>query len=187
MINVNLLPPEIKAEIAQSKRNRKMLGYFRTTLLILVLAALPIATSWYFLNQQIKASETLLSKSKERMAFYEAGAAKAAKVNQKVNTIKKILDANYKWSGLIMEIQSVTPDSVTLSNIKIDPSPKNRNVISGTAATKKAVAELRDLMEQSEKFDYVDIESSVVGTDPTTRKEGELFTITFSLKPGALK
>jgi Tfp pilus assembly protein PilN len=79
------------------------------------------------------------------------------------------------------------PNGAYLTSIKIDSDSKTRGQISGIANSKQTVAALRDALEKSPKFQYVDIESSKTQVDPVSSKDVENFTLSFSLEKGALK
>jgi Tfp pilus assembly protein PilN len=187
MINVNLLPPEIKAEIDQTKKNLSVLKVVGKVA-ALFLSYILIAIGFYFyFSTSLKTVVADYNNKEGQIKKYGALEEKAKKIAERINTIKQIQDNTNVWSGVIDEVTTVVPNGVSLSNIKIDSATKNRNTITGNATTKADVAALRDAMEKSAKFQYVDIESSATTKDPISNREFELFTISFTLEKGALK
>jgi Tfp pilus assembly protein PilN len=186
MISVNLLPPEMQAEISDSKKNRIALSsLYQMLLLLFVFIVIFIGFYLYFqsiLNSKKSSYEQDIKTTEKYGALEES----AKKIAEKIDTIKKINAENGTWNGLIGEINTIVPTGVTLNSIKIDTSTKTRGQITGYAASKTNVAAFRDAMEKSKKFQYVDIENSTTQEDPTTKREVENFTITFSLEKGAL-
>ena len=85
------------------------------------------------------------------------------------------------------EIHNVMPAGAYLVSIKLDSDSKVRDQIAGMARSKQDVAALRDAMDKSAKFEYVDIESSSTQYDSASQKDVENFTITFAITKGALK
>jgi Tfp pilus assembly protein PilN len=187
MINVNLLPPDIKAEIDQTKRNKRIMSAF-WKVLVLFIAYLVIAGGfyYYFSLKEKDVSQNLAAKEEE-IKKYGTLEEEAKKISERLGIIKKIEDNSYSWSGIIDEIMKVVPSGVSLKSVKIDSSSKSRNQISGEATSKTLVASLRDSLDKSDKFAYVDIETSTTVQDPAKGKEFENFTISFSLEKGALK
>lgn len=187
MINVNLLPPEIKDEIAQSKKNRKVVLVLWKLLFIIIFYLVLIGGFYYWFSLNLKnTSEELTNKEKD-IEKYGTLEQEAKNIADRLNTIKQIQADTFVWSGTIDEIMKVVPSGVSLKSIKIDSVSKNRNQITGDANSKTEVASLRDSLEKSDKFQYVDIEASTTVKDPSNNKELENFTISFSLEKGALK
>lgn len=187
MINVNLLPPESKKEITQAKKNRTIRGVFLKTLLLLLLTLLISITAWYYFSQNLSRTSSELKNKEEQMTKYGTLEEKAKKVSERLDTIKQIEQNTNHWSSVIAEIQKVIPNGIYLNSVKIEEDPKTRSQISGFAQSKQEVATLRDAMDKSDKFRYVDIEVSTTAKDPLKKRDIESFTISFSLEKGALK
>jgi Tfp pilus assembly protein PilN len=187
MINANLLPPDVKAEIAQTKQNKSLVKYFWLSLLIFIVAAGTVAGSWYYFSMILKTDQNELRAKQAENEKYGAIIEKSKSLSQKITTIKKIDSSTNKWSGVVMEIQKVMPSGAYLVSVKIDSDSRVRAQISGYAASKQIVASLRDSLEKSPKFQYVDIDSSKTESDTTTKTDKENFTLSFSLEKEALK
>lgn len=187
MINANLLPPEIKENIAQSKENSKGLKYVWLTFGLLLVTVLIAGGMWYYFNSTLGSTSDELQNRQEATKKYGTLEEKAKKLAERITTIKQINSKTNHWSGVISEIQKVMPSGVYLNSVRIDSSAKVRDQISGYAVSKQEVATLRDAMEKSDRFEFVDIESSTTEKNPKTQADQENFTISFSLSKGALK
>lgn len=187
MISANLLPPEIKDEIEQTKKNRVSLRFAVYAFLILILVGGIFVGGYIYFSRELKTNQAELIAKQQVNDKYGTVTEKAKSLAAKVNAIRSIDDNTYKWSGIITEIQKVMPSGAYLVSVKIDSDKKIRGQITGYASNKQIVASLRDSLENSSKFEFVDIESSKTQTDPTTQKDEENFTLTFSLEKGALK
>lgn len=186
MSKINLLPPEYKLEIQQAKENKSLRRFLLKTLLLILVVTGLFFGEYFVLNFLLEASSKELQQRESGLEVYGNLENDAKKIAAGLNTINLIDKNSPQWSGIIEEIQNIMPQGVYLTNVKMDSSRKIRNTINGIAATKKEVAALRDLMEDSKKFDYVDIESSSTVTDPKTKRETESFSISFSIEKGAL-
>lgn len=187
MINVNLLPPEVKHEIAQSKKNRKVRALFLKTFLLLFLVLLISSAAWLYFSDTLKKTSAELGAKEESIKKFGTIEEKSKKIAERLETIKQIEENASHWSNVISEIQNVIPGGIYLNSVKMDGDSKNRGQISGFAQSKQDVATLRDAMDKSNKFQYVDIESSSTSKDPIKKRDVESFTISFSLEKGALK
>ena len=187
MINVNLLPEEIKSEINQSKKNRIVLAILYKTLGIIFFTAIIFAFFYSYFNIELNNAKESYGFKEKSLKEYGSLQESAQKIAEKINTIKKIEASSNDWSGTIDEINNIVPAGIYLNSIKLDSSAKTRGQITGRATSKNEVATFRDNLEKSQKFQYVDIESSTTQIDPLSKKEAENFTITLSLEKGALK
>lgn len=187
MINVNLLPPDIKSEISQSKRNKEIRSLvWKVALVLLFVSAISVLTLLYFYSEKQSASGEFDEKTKAIKAFGNIE-EKSKNLSDRINSVKMITAETNKWSGVIEELQKIIPSGIYLSSLRIDSTQNNRNQISGFAKSKNEVATLRDEMEKSSKFQYVDIESSTTSFDQTKKIDVETFTLSFSLEKGVLK
>lgn len=187
MINVNLLPPEIKQDIAQSKKNHSAVGYLKKSILLVLVLLGVLTADYFYLNSRLSAASSNLTQKEESLKKYGELENKAKKLSDRITDIKEIIKNTNVWSGTINEITKIMPDGVFLTSVKMDSNAKVRASVSGKATSKKEVAALRDAMEQSGKFEYVDIETSNTSFDTTLNKDLETFTLSFSLTKGALK
>lgn len=186
MINVNLLPDEIKQEIEQTKKNAQVLSLLGRFSLFFLIYLLILTGFFFYLNGEVKKSNLELGEREAAMSKYNTLEEKSRRIADRINTVKKIDNASFRWSGLIEEMGNVVPGGVYLNSVKIDPAGKGRNQLTGYARSKQEVAALRDSMEKSSRFRYVDIERSSSGTGANDNSQ-ESFTISFSLERDALK
>jgi Tfp pilus assembly protein PilN len=186
MSNINLLPQNIKIDIRQAKRNRKTIAHLTRSLAILALVVLTSALSYVYINQALSNSREKVEKKISINESFGNLESEAASFSERVNTITKILNDLNHWPGVLEEIKNIMPSDAYLSTVSIDADLATRSKITGFANSKKTVATLRSAMEDSDKFEYVDIESSNIVVNPETGKEVENFVITFSLTRGAL-
>lgn len=182
MIDINLLPVELKDDIAQAKSNKTALSYFRRSLFLLFSMALIFIAAYYFfgsLLQEYQAKQIIAKKQINRFGNLEELANKAI---GKISKIQGIEASANTWSHVLSEINTITPSGVTIVSLKLDSNLKLRQTINGTAISKKQVAEYRDILEASKYFEFVDVDSTQSRGD-----SGETFTISFTLSKDSLK
>lgn len=186
MSNINLLPKNIKDDISQAKKNKVTFSYFMKSIFLLIIIILIAGgTFFYFTLQSSSINETIKTESK-RIDEYSNLENGARLIAERLSTISKIeKNLNY-WSDTLEEIQVVMPSGAFLSSMNISSDDKNRGKIAGFADSKDTVATLRNTMESSSKFEYVDIDSSNLAYNPDLEKDVENFIISFSLTKEAL-
>lgn len=186
MNSINLLPKSFKQDIAQAKLNRKTLTTLLKSFFWVVAILLIIMVCWaYFsiLNNEIS---QLIRSKEEAISEYKKIEDESIDIVDRLQTISKIKKNLNHWSPLITEVQEVMPSGAYLSSVKISSEKNNRSEITGFAESKSTVASLRTLLEQSEKFEYVDIEKSTTSEDTITNEDMENFVLSFALSEGAL-
>lgn len=187
MINVNLLPDEIKTNLAQAKKNSAVTGLLYRILGLVVIAVVIFLGFNFYFEQDLKQQKFLYEQTQQKISGYGELQESARRVAEKLTTIKKIKATNSVWSGLIEEVNKVVPAGIYLNSVKVDSNIKIRGQLTGFGISKNEVATFRDNLEKSDKFEFVDIEKSTTQIEPTSKKEIENFTITLSIEKGALK
>lgn len=187
MSKINLLPAEYKKDIEQAKANGKILNTLARVSWLFVGLVLVYLVTLFLMNQTLAAKTRELKENEAQVNGFGNLEEKSKKISERLTNIRTIDRKSPKWSTVISEIQRVMPSGIRLTKVKMDNQTKSRGNMSGYAATKKNVADLRNLMERSEKFKYVDIDSAGTVEDPETKKEVESFNISFTLEEGALK
>lgn len=187
MNSINLLPKKIKEEIEQTKINKKTRLYLFKSLVILAFILIIISMLIFYFNQQNAKTELLLSERQKSIDSYGNLEAESRIFAERLNTISRIdREINY-WSFIFEEINKIMPNGAYITSLSMDADRKNRSRLTGFALSKNTVATLRNSMDQSDKFEYIDIESSSTVVNQNSSKEEENFIITFSLKKDALK
>lgn len=186
MNSINLLPGNIKKDIKQSKENKKTLSRFWKSLFLLLLTLFLVTAFSAYFNYRLSSSQVELSEKKKSIEAYGNLESETRAFSEKLDKIVRIEENINHWSGTLEEISRLMPSGAYLSTLGIDSETKSRSRITGFADSKDTVAFLRNTLENSDRFEYVNIESSVVAQDPAESREVENFTITFSLKKEAL-
>lgn len=187
MNSINILPPEIKKEIEQTKSNTKAVTYLYKTILLTIIVLSASLLAFLFLSYSLKKANETLTAKEEEITRFGTLETEAKSIADRLASIKSITSSSNKWSEVIGEIQTIMPSGIYLRTVKMDDTVKGRGQMTGVARTKTEVASLRELMEKSKKFEFVDIEMSSTIEDLRTKNLIETFTISFSLEKGALK
>jgi hypothetical protein len=186
MNSINLLPPDIKSSLEQKRKNVIVLSIFRKSLWILLLISGIIVGTWFYLESSARNVDNELAKGNEAIAAFGNLETQAKKVSEKITAVKKIEAGLNSWEGVVAEIQKVMPSGTYLSRMSLDSNSKNRATMTGYAKNKQNIASLRDALENSDYFEFVDIESASTENNPRTGVDIETFTLSFSLEKGAL-
>jgi len=181
MIDINLIPPNIKEEIRLSKANRKTLGYFWKSFFITLFICTLFVSAHIYFTYELSSKIPKQKKAEEKLEEYAQTEAKAKSATQKINKIKKIDDSRYIWSNLLTEVEKITPANVKVLTMNLDSEKKSRASLRGSTLTKKDVADFRTILESSNYFEFVDIDNTQNNGDT------ENFDISLTISESALK
>lgn len=179
MNSINLLPQEIKSEYASSKKNRIMVRVFLGTLVMSSILAVTLYSSKNYLNSKgIKADKEIAEKE-ESIKKYGTLEEDAARLEKNLKNAKKIINEKVYFTKALAQIWSSVPPQVYLTTIEIEKDTSKRGIIHGSAENKNQIAIFMEALEDTESFEYVDLDVIEITDDPYLEVEKENFTINF--------
>ena len=183
MNKLNLLPPEIKAEIDYAHKNAKLYQYLvRGIACIFAILALMFVIGYIVWNNQEIASQTR-SDAYAELGKMDQVDADSHDLYMRLSLIDKIRKTRLNWTKIFDEISASTPTGVRLISYNFTNAATDRVAISGFAATSGEVGSYREQLSKSTLFQYVDVESLIAGNDPADNtRTGFTFSISLTLK-----
>ncbi len=172
MININLLPEEIRNNIEYSKQNKQLLKYFRMLIIACLLFLISFAFLYVFLIKSNNFFLENIKKSEKSINGYQDVLGEAKKLNEKVQIVENI-KKNYRfWSKLNYTLNRVVPaglyieklepsDGSKLLSAEKNTSSDNDNTkmkIMGFAKTKNDIGLFRDALASQDGFKTVNID-----------------------------
>lgn len=172
MISVNLLPEEIRENIAYSKKNVKTLAYVRMLIIFCILLLVSFGVCFGF---QLMSNNYYLKSIKETesiIAGYKGDFDEAKNLQERIKTIEGI-KKNYKyWSKVNYAFFRVTPEGLYITELAVEekvksadakteekPDAKTNIKITGLSKGKTEVGMFRDSLANLEGFSQVSIVS----------------------------
>lgn len=157
---INLLPPDMKSQIAAARTNRLLLRYN-----ILLLAALgfllaSIIFVYFYLATAKSAAEATVAENQSKASGYAAVEAAANEFKQNLATAKTILDGDIMYSKVILKIANLLPSGVILDNLNLDSASfGNPMVLSAKAKDTTTAVAAMNALQASDLFSNVSIQS----------------------------
>ena len=182
MTRLNLLPPEVKENIAYSKKNAALANLFKKMIACFVALIVFIGVVGYivYTNQQIAKSEE--GNAQAQLTTWSKTEVSAKDFADRLNLVDKIRGGKIDWTLVFTEIAKSTPANVRLSSFDFTNNSKDRVSFSGFAVSNADIGTFRELLAKSPLFQYVDIESVSASTDPFDSSKNVLsFKITMNL------
>lgn len=182
MIRLNLLPPEVKDDIAYSKRNAFLYELLVKLIAGFVIMATIVGVVGYvaYKNQQIAEDEKTVAAA--QLASWKNTERDAKDFANRLNLVDKISAEKVNWTKVFAEIAKSTPANVKLSSYDFSNNKTDRVGLTGYAISNTDIGTFRELLSKSKLFQYVDIESIIAATDPANSGRPVLsFKITMNL------
>jgi Tfp pilus assembly protein PilN len=162
---INLLPPQIKAQVHYAKRNAKLIGLVRLLVFLAIVCAVGFLAGHWLLDrtmQQTRAAQT--DKDREIQAF-SGTEAEAKALSERLRSVKLLSNQQTKFSLLLADLARVTPRGAYINTISLTEDSKRPVSINATADSYQTAAGLRDAFASSEHIKAVDI-GSITNPDP---------------------
>jgi Tfp pilus assembly protein PilN len=182
MIRLNLLPPEIKEDIAYAKKNAALFQILAKLLagFALMLAVVGVVGYIVYTNSQIATEEK--EATAQQVASWKNTEKDAVDFSNRLNLVSKIDSEKINWPAVFAELAKSTPNNVKLSAYDFKNNATDRVGLSGYAVTNADIGTFREILARSKLFQYVDIESTTQATDPADAAKKVLsFRITMNL------
>jgi len=183
MIRLNLLPPEIKEDIAYAKKNAALYQLLIKLFALFVVMAAVVGVVGYvtYTNQKIAEEEKNVSES--QLASWKNTEKDAKDFASRLNLVSKISADKLDWQLVINELAAATPANVKLLSFDFTTTTgTNRVGLTGQALSNTDIGTFRELLSKSKLFQYVDIESTSAASDSTNSGRKVIsFKITMNL------
>lgn len=182
MIRLNLLPPEVKEDIAYAKKNA---GIYQILLklmagFVIMAAVVSVVGFIVYKNQQIAEEEKAVAEA--QLASWKNTEKDAKSFADRLNLVDKIQGEKINWTLIFSELAKSTPVNVKLSSYDFNNNKIDRASLTGYALSNTDIGTFRELLSKSPLFQYVDIESVAAATDPADSARKVLtFKITLNL------
>lgn len=180
---INLLPPEVKAQVLFSRRNAKLIGYVWLLSFTVLLCGGLFGYSFYHSHAALQAATKEITAKQIQIDEYKDVEAKSKAINDRVTAIKAISASQSHFSMLLDELAHYTPKTVVIQAITLTGDDKKSVRISATADSKASIASFRNALETAPRISGADIES-------ITYNETDKYyatSIAIGFKPGKAK
>ena len=176
-MTINLLPPQIKEQLAYSKRNIHLRRYVVLLALVAVsLASLIAGVYWYSGQQVDRLSQTLSDRQKQRSAYKDTE-AKLQSLQSSVGLIEKLFTEKTQFSSVLGDLAAVLPSGTYIDSISLTGDDKKPLKLLVTADTLTQAGLVRNALLESTRISDIDIQS--INKDEATNKYAVDLVIAF--------
>lgn len=168
MMVINLLPPQIKEQLAYSRRNLQLRRYVLLLTAVAALLAMLIASvSWYSGQQVERLSQVLGDRQKQRSAYKDTE-AKLQSLQSSVALIEKLFTEKTQFSEVLGDFAAVLPSGTYIDSISLTGDDKKPLKLLVTADSLTQAGLVRNALLESPRISGIDIQS--INKDEATNK-----------------
>lgn len=182
MINLNLLPPEIKQKVRKSKQSANIFGICLVVVIgFIVLNFLLSQYKSSFLQTQLETYKTDITNANKGLKNFDDLQKKALFLNDRALVVTTIQDGHAAWSPVLQDLINDAPSNVQFISLIADPAKAPNFVIQGSTVSERDAIKFKDKLESSSFFKDVIFKSST--TSKTEGSDNKLnFTLEFNLE-----
>jgi Tfp pilus assembly protein PilN len=177
---INLLPPEVKDQVAYSKRNAILLKYINATIILTLIAGAGLTYGVMHINGVIASTDAEIAASNKLVASDKKIELQAKAINDRLAAIQKIQSNQAKFSLLLKDIAGGMPRGTAIESIALDGDDKKPVRISGSAQNYESAAVVASGLSKLERVS----EARTEGIEANTQKKTFQFVVLVTFKPG---
>lgn len=177
---INLLPTDIKANLAYARRNTLMLRWVFAIVVFMVGAGAVIFAGHLYMQRSIDTYKTSNEQSKEalRLQNLEGNQKRLEDISNNIKLVVQVLSKEVLFSELLKQLGKVIPDGATLEQLQIDKVQGGLTLRARAVDIQSATQLHINLQDPANKiFDKADIESINCDQNPADTKNKYKCTI----------
>lgn len=186
MLNLNLLPPEIKTKVKKSKQSASVFGICLVAIIaFIVLNFLLVEYRTSLLQTQLDTYKTDIANINKGMKDFEDLQKKALFLNDRAQIVGTIQSSQPAWSPVLQDMINDAPSNVQFVSLTADPAKAPNFVLQGKTDSERDAIKFKDKLENSSYFKDVVFKSSTSSNSETDNKL--TFTLEFNLEHATSK
>ncbi len=156
---INLLSPDIKEQMHYAKLNRRVLGYLRMLVLVLIVLTAIFGVTLYFLGQQANALTRDVADKQQTIASHAPNVKKSREAADRLTAIKTIQSTQTRFSLLLDDLAKVLPQGVAIVSITLTGDDTKPVRVTVTGDSYNSMLAFRDAAANSPRISGVDLEN----------------------------
>lgn len=181
MLNINLLPPEIKQKVKKSKQAANVFSICLVIIIVfIVLAFLLNSYKTTVLQAELDTSKSDLIRANRSLGNFDELQNKAIFLNDRAQLATNIENSRSPWSSILQELISSVPSNVQFVSFSGNSATTPNIVLQGSTVSERDAIKFKDKLESSTYFKDVAFKSSTAATGENAT--GLSFSLEFNLE-----
>lgn len=189
MVNINLLPPEIKLKIKQAKQSANIFSICLVALiLVVVIGFLLTGLKKDLLQPELDNVNQEIATQNSKVSSFSSLENEALFINDRAELTKQIDNQNPVWSQIIQDLINSVPTNVQFTSLTVDITKAPNFVLQGQTASEREAIKFKEKLENSTFFKDVAFKSSYTDQNAEEGSDQRLnFSLEFNLENKSLK
>ncbi len=167
MININLVPREIKDKIRQAKQSANVFSICLVAVFFLiVLGILALAADRMLLEPSLATVKEDIETNTAELTSFGTLEETALFLNDRAKIANGIEQKRPLWSQIIQNLVNCVPQQIQFESLAADITSKPNFVIQGYAKTERDIISFKDKLDASEFFNNLAFKSSTMEDKP---------------------
>lgn len=165
MININLLPPEIKAKINRKKQAANIFSIcLVVVIIIIVVSAIFNVFQETIFKSRLDGLQNDIKKSESDLANYKDIEKQAAFLNNRSQLATQIEQDKPNWSVILLDLINSVPSNVKTDSLSVDLTKTPNFVLEAVTTNEREAIKFKEKLESSKFFKDVAFKSASITT-----------------------
>jgi len=183
MININLLPPQLKMKRIAAKRNASLLSICVVIILAVAILGIIARSLESTFATNLNSSKNEIEKNTGVLDQYGDLQDRAVFINDRWQTTQAIAKNRVSWSQVLQDLNNSAPSDVQFDNLNMDADKTPNFVLQGNTTSEREIIKFKDKLEESAFFKNVTFKSSSLSQTQDQEAAGKVkFTLEFNLE-----
>jgi len=183
MVNINLLPPQIKLKI---KRNKQVANIFSICLVIVigvgVLGVIFSSVKATLLEPKLNSLKEQIKEAGINLGTFGELENQALFLNDRAKLASSIEEKRPVWSYIIQDLINSVPQDVQFVSLTADIDKTPNFVLQGNTTSEREIIKFKEKLENSQFFKDVAFKSSSTTASTTSTEKKEESKLSFELE-----
>lgn len=182
MININLLPPELKMRRIAARRNASLISVCIVVVLVVMIIGIVGRSLRSTVNTYLDTAKNNVQKDTSQLDQYQDLEDLAMLINDRWKATVEIEKNRVYWSQVLQDLNNNVPADVQFENLIINSEKTPNFVLQGNTTTEREIVKFKDKLENSPFFKNVSFKSSSLSTDESSSTGKIKFTLEFDIE-----
>lgn len=187
MININLLPPQLKMQRIMAKRNASLISICLVIILVVAIIGIIARSFESTMATYLKSTKENIEKNTSQLDQYQDLQDLALLINDRWQAAQVIDKDRPFWSQILRELSNCAPADVQFENLTANIEKTPNFILQGNTTSEREIIKFKEKLEDSGFFNNVNFKSSSISSDQSgqtaVQENGRVkFTLEFDLE-----
>ncbi len=182
MININLLPPELKLKKIQAKRNASLMSVCLVIIIITVVLGIIARSAKATIETHLGSTQSDINQNNNTQEGNKNLEDMALLINDRAQETTQVNKTRAIWSEVLQELSNDSPSDVQFESITADITKSPNFTLTGNTSSQIEIIKFKDKLSASSFFKNVTFTNSSLNQSSTPNSSSQVkFTLEFDL------